>query len=122
MKLSEIIPPKPASREYLPLEIDEWNDFYSQLLANIEALEKSAVRVTGAVDKDGRIHLPFGDMPSSHDTHRGLLICVEPLDSRVPLSEVIEILRKRSSKTDAFTINGDLLEMADRLQKHGVKE
>lgn len=97
-------------------QVDAW---YAELKSNVEALFASAVEVYCAKPDTANSHLWAHRESSDYDTHRGLLLGVEPIQRGVDLSEVIEALRSAGhvdSEIEAFNA------LADRLEREGVRK
>lgn len=103
----KLLPPRIRMHHLTDQEL--FNNWYAQHFA---PLFENAVEVYGYTDYDG--DLSFSDREANADTHRALLIGVEPIERGVSVEEIVRVLRKSMSR-DEF------VELADRLEREGVK-
>lgn len=117
-----LLPPKPEGEVVnIGQRILQWNKFYTDLTARIDALEANAVKVNGSYYQSCN-ESTWDTGASESDTHSALLINIQPIERGVSVAEVVERLRLEASGLRLFGEHKtDLDELADRIEREGIK-
>lgn len=108
------IPRELAKKAFSPaMNADGYNSHLSFASRCLEILLKDAVEVNGVDSLSGRA---WTRDPGLRDTHKALLIDIQPIKKGVTKEEILGVLRRTSS---GFIFH-EMKEFADRIEKEGI--